>query len=256
MGIDTGKTGYLSLNDLDGFSTQHKVSVNRADWENIIPAYDLDNDGMLCFAEFSAMWLPYTKNYRSSLEKKGPKLCDKFTNYTVQTRKLIKDLLYSITTQEENFESNKFRLTGGLVAVSNEVFDFIDKNKDGFVTLNEFEACLKENKVKTNNDTIALMFNQFDRDHDGKISFNDFHTPKQVTISKHFGDAAQGENAITHSVPPMMLGINGPINMMGWYGNPMAFMGMPYPPSQDVPPGMRPNEMYFSASSRFDNSKK
>ena len=251
--IDTGKTGYLSLNDLDGFSTQYKISVNRADWENVIARYDVDNDGMLCFSEFNLLWVPYTKNYRSSLEKKGPKLCDKFSNYTVQSRKCIKDLLYSIVTQEENFESNKFRLTGGLVAVSNEVFDFVDKNKDGFVTLNEFEACLKENKVKANDSVIALLFLQFDRDHDGKISFNDFHTPKQVTISKHFGEGSTGTGV--HSVPPMMLGMNGPVNMMGMYGNPQAFMGLPYPPSQGIPPNMHPQDMYFSTQSRFDMSQ-
>ena len=43
------------------------------------------------------------------------------------------------------------------------------------------------------------MFEQFDRDHDGKISFDDFHTPKQVCIATNFG-----ANATAHTLPPTL----------------------------------------------------
>jgi Ca2+-binding EF-hand superfamily protein len=258
--IDGGDTGYLSLNDLDHFSIEYKVSVSRADWENMIARFDLDKDGMLCFGEFSELWKPYTKTYRSSVEGRQQNLCTKFSAYTVQSRKLLKDLLYSVITSEENFEAGKFRLTGGLVSVSSELFDFIDKNKDGFVTLNEFGACLVENSVKVSKAVLGNVFNQFDRDHDGKISFDDFHTPKQVTIATAYGGTGEGQQP-AHAMmnmggsmtqwgmgPNMMNSGSWNPAMMGYgmgMGHPGMMMGgsmgpgMLPPPSMWVPPNER-----------------
>ena len=80
------------------------------------------------------MWTSYKWNYKKQLEEREGKRVDTFKDYTVQTRKLIKDMIYSLVTNEENFESKKFKMTGGLVSVSNEIFDFMDKNKDSFVS--------------------------------------------------------------------------------------------------------------------------
>lgn len=242
MMIDVGGTGYVSLNDLDHFSTLYKVSVTRTDWENIIARFDMDRDGMLSFSEFSCMWVPFTKTYRTALEGRSAKLCEKFSNYTVQSRKLLKDLLYSVVTSEENFEANKFRLTGGLVVVSNEVFDFIDKNKDGFVTLQEFAACLKENNVKIGKSVLGLLFEKFDRDHDGKISFDDFHTPKQVKIATAFSGTGEGR-VPPHALPHGNLSSQH-MSMFPWGmgqgGYSMFGMGSQLPhPSNPVPPFMR-----------------
>jgi len=80
---------------------------------------------------------------------------------------------------------------------------------------------------------MRFLFEQFDRDHDGKISFNDFHTPKQVTIATAFGGTGEGQQP-AHALPPMCP--PGPMGMFGMYPG-MEFM-LP-PPSNFIPPHLR-----------------
>jgi len=69
------------------------------------------------------LWAPYTPEYRKTMTNRSLLQVSAFTQYTVQTKKLLKDLLFSVVTMLENFESNKFKITNGLVANSNELFD-------------------------------------------------------------------------------------------------------------------------------------
>jgi len=175
--IDTGKTGYITLNDLDRWIRASGISMNREDWALIIDRFDRDGDQYLSMSEFSEIFTPYTVVYRKGMVDRCPKDIANFSDYTIQTKKYVKDLLYSVVTALENFECNKFKITGGLVHVSNEVFDFLDRNKDGYITYNEFSATLKENGVKCPNPDCKILFDTFDKKKNGKISFGEFHTP-------------------------------------------------------------------------------
>ena len=151
--------------------------MDRESWALMLDIFDDDKDGFFSFSEFNEIWMPYTKEYKTTMTARTGHSYTKMSDLTVQTKKLIKDLLYSLITTQENFEYNKYRMTGSLVAISNEMFDFIDQNKDGYITANEFQACLVESKVKGSKNDYKVLFKLFDSNRDGKVSFNEFHSP-------------------------------------------------------------------------------
>jgi len=96
----------------------------------LLDRYDTSKDGLWCFTEFSQLFLPWTSNYRSTMVGRSRTEVSSFHAYTVQTRKLLKDLLYSLLQVQENFEANRFKVTAGHYASSNQLFDWIDTTKD------------------------------------------------------------------------------------------------------------------------------
>jgi len=86
-------------------------------------------------------------------------------------------MLMAIITIEDNFLVNKHALTGNSIAIANEIFDFLDRNKDGFISFNEFTAALKDCGYKESKSDFRFLFDMFDNNADGKISFSEFHNP-------------------------------------------------------------------------------
>jgi len=167
---------------LDNYAKQSGILMNREDWAVILDRHDRDKDGFLNFAEFVEIFAPYTPEYRKTMRNRSLLQVSTFYQYTIQTKKLLKDLLFSIVTALENFESNKFKITNGVVANSNQVFDLLDANKDGVVTFNEFKETVVGLGVKISENSGKLLFELFDKDADGKVSFGEFHAANKNAI--------------------------------------------------------------------------
>lgn len=60
-------------------------------------------------------------------------------------------------------------------------------DQDGAISLLEFTDYLKGNAIKANSFTIRLLFEQFDKDKDGKISFKEFHRPNKNETYNYYG---------------------------------------------------------------------
>ena len=185
--FDVNKTGYVGLNDFDVYAKKSGIALTREDWAILIDRYDKDRDGYLSFSEFIEIFAPYTKNYRDTMTQRSTTNVEKFFDYTVQTKKLLKDLLYSCVTCEENFEHAKYKVTKGIVAVSNELFDLLDTDKDGYVSVSEFGDYLKAHAIKASAQNVRLLFDQFDKNKDGKISFGEFHRPTKNDAYNYYG---------------------------------------------------------------------
>jgi Ca2+-binding EF-hand superfamily protein len=175
--IDTHKVGYVALSDLEDWSKSGNINLEREDWAVLLDRYDSDNDGYLNFNEFSGMFLPTLKEYRTTMVARQAKGTQTFLKLTLQTKRIVRDLLYSLLTCEENFEYFKHKMTGNSIAVANEIFDFLDRNKDGYITLNEFTASLLDAGLTGKKGEFSRLFRMFDAKSTGKIGFNDFHNP-------------------------------------------------------------------------------
>merc|ERR1712151_183012 len=175
--VDTDKNGYANMNELCKWSEGGNINFTREDWAVMLDYFDRDNDTYLSFSEFSALFTPYTKEYKKTMTSRNGKGVAKFLDLSVQTKKLVRDLLYSIRLSFDNFEYNRHKVTGNSVAIANEVFDFLDRNKDGYVTMNEFVASLTDCGVKGTKQDFINLFSMIDLNNDEKISFEEFHNP-------------------------------------------------------------------------------
>lgn len=55
-----------------------------------------------------------------------------------------------------------------------EIFDLFDKDKDGFITTNELDDCLRANHLNPTQSELSKYKSDFDKFNDGKISFAKF----------------------------------------------------------------------------------
>jgi len=102
---------------------------------------------------------------------------ESFYEYTTLTQNYIKELLKLIVNVQEKFEDIKFKLSDGRILNSDEIFKFLDKWKTGYITLTEFELALQEAGIICTDKDVKALFEQFDRNKDGRITFDEFHSP-------------------------------------------------------------------------------
>lgn len=179
--IDYGKTGLLSLADWQRFSYENSLALNAEDLCVIIDRYDKGRDGLLSYSEFCDLFLPSSSNeYRATMQERVERNVYAFFEYTSLTQSHVRDLLRGAVTVEENFECNKFRLSDGRVLTSDEIFAFLDKWKTGYITLTEFQQALCEAGVYCTDSDAKTLFEQFDKNKDGRITFDEFHSPSRL----------------------------------------------------------------------------
>lgn len=53
-------------------------------------------------------------------------------------------------------------------------FDELDSDKNGYITMNEFERMLLKHGIQVSHEDLKLLMDRYDRNRDGKISYSDF----------------------------------------------------------------------------------
>lgn len=175
--MDYTKTGNLVLADLEQFCANNNIGLTSSDLTVLIDRFDRDRDGSISFSEFQDIFTPQTMEYRNTLNDRGPKSVYTFREYTGLTQEYIVDLLKSVVVVEDNFEWNKFKMTDGRILSSDELFGFLDQWKSGYITFTDFVSALTDAGVVATQKQFQTLFDQFDKNRDGRITFEEFHSP-------------------------------------------------------------------------------
>lgn len=64
-----------------------------------------------------------------------------------------------------------------------DAFSVLDKNQDGYITIDELSELLEDCLVSVGRPELLNLFNKYDKDRDGRISYSDFI---QETLSKAY----------------------------------------------------------------------
>lgn len=175
--VDFNRSGVITIEDLRRFSYDNSLALDSGDLRVIIDRFDKDRDGRLSFSEFSDLWLPKSNENRRMMQERLGRSVNNFNEFTTVTQSHIRDLLRSVVTVEEKFESNKFRLTDGRYLSADEIFAFLDKWKTGSVSLTEFQQSLEDAGIFCTAEDAKTLFEQFDKNKDGRITFDEFTSP-------------------------------------------------------------------------------
>ena len=175
--IDTRKNGCLNQYELQDFVYKNDLKLESFEIKMLITRYDKDKDGVLSFSEFSKILIPENQMHKSELMSRLEVNVGSFCCYSESTQIAIRNLFKSIVMATSNFESNLNMITGGDVGTSKEIFRYIDKYGDGFLTVKELEDTFADNGIKVSKQEVRNLFDQFDKNADERITFEEFYCP-------------------------------------------------------------------------------
>lgn len=135
---------------------------------------DEDNDGCISYQEFHKAF-SILENEKINEKKINYK--NLFISIDTDGSKKINYSEFIAAAMDKKFYEDQNKLL--------EIFESFDNNKDGKISIQEFEKILFSNKInKTNDDSYESFrkeFEKYDLNHDGEIDYNEF---VQIVTSK------------------------------------------------------------------------
>lgn len=175
--IDLRQNGCISLAEFSAFNNSHHLCLSANGLKTIITRYGRQTTNVMSFSEFAHIFIPISEPHRNTLLNRPEQNIHTFSRYSNRTKLKIKHLLTAISNCEANFQIKVGQISEGNILDSDEIFNYMDKHKDGFVTRKEFGKALKESNINCGEKEAKEIFDQFDRNNDGRITFEEFHSP-------------------------------------------------------------------------------
>lgn len=110
---------------------------------------------------------------------KGGKGVDSFKDYTLTTKKSIKNVIRLTLLTSKNFDYSKALIQDHLFSF----FCMMDKNARGEISLRNLGDVLLENGVETKTRELQAVIRKFDLNFNGRVSFDELYTEMSPKVS-------------------------------------------------------------------------
>jgi len=168
--FDLNLYGYIGILDfkdglkaLDIFTSLEEVKL-------VYKRYDVDQDGKISFNEFSNMISPkkyeYSKLIQRRLGSEG--------SMTFESKFSFVKLLRTILEIEQSVDLSRQFLTNKHQFNSYEAYDVIKGKYKNYIIKEDLRQFLYQNSSFCTTLELDLLFDRFDKDHDGRITFEEF----------------------------------------------------------------------------------
>jgi Ca2+-binding EF-hand superfamily protein len=174
--------GFLTEGDLKCGLSLLDVCATDEDVRNLMKRFDLNKEGVLNYADFFDMLVPYEKDYRNMVENRLPNSCcpcrcpDIFCCDTLCELKNVFNLIIDL----ENDINNNRRLFGTLRLKFREIFRLLDCPNRGFFSNNDLIIYLQKNGIFISNKLADLLFIRLDRSRNGNVFYKDIEDELQT----------------------------------------------------------------------------
>ena len=186
--FDAHDRGAFTQMDLE--NTLSKLGVRTSHEENylLIKHFSRLQDSRLRFSDFSEMLTPKQEEYSRIMRNKSalniPGL-DRFKVFARDTVNVLVSAFRVLFEAELSAEQQRQRLNRLPGFNLYQVFNYFDKDKNGFITITEFQQALSVFRVMVNGKDMQCVMQKFDKNCDGRVSYSEFVeeiTPKSVQL--------------------------------------------------------------------------
>lgn len=145
-------------------------------------------DSRIRFSDFSEMLTPKQEEYSRIMRNKSalniPGL-DRFKVFARDTVAVLVNAFRILFEAEVSAELQRQRINRLPGFNSYQVFNYLDKDKNGFITITEFQQTLNAFRVPVNAKDLQVVMQKFDKNCDGRVSYSEFVeeiTPKSAQL--------------------------------------------------------------------------
>jgi Ca2+-binding EF-hand superfamily protein len=175
--FDQTEKGYVTKFDVKEGMNDFHVFPSTNELYLIMKKYNKDADGLLKYNEFCEILKSKEAGYALLLTERKPSyvdredLSDVFKSYTVE---LIKRVFNKAIENEFHSEKIRQRLNRRPLFDHFEAFEALDKNKNGFISKDEFRELLADHGFYATQKELKGLMERYDANEDGKVSYTEF----------------------------------------------------------------------------------
>ena len=174
--------GFLDKEDLKYGLNLLNVYPTDIELRLLLKRFDLLKQGVINYADFFDIIVPFEKENRSSVEQRLPRSCcpcrsiDVFSFGTINTLKN----LFNLIINAENQINNMRRTMGTLRMKLRDVFGMIDFMRRGYFDNGDLLEYLKKEGILFNDKDADLLFIRLDKNRNGKIDYKEIEDELQT----------------------------------------------------------------------------
>ena len=186
--FDLNDNGFITLMDIEQCLSRIGIRPSHDEIYMLIRHYSRLQDSRIRFSDLSEMLTPKQDEYARIMRNKQalniPGL-DRFRVFARDTLNVLANAFKALLEAEIYAEKQrqKIRRLPGFNLY--QVFNSIDKDKNGFVTINEFQNMMGSFGSAVSSKDLIVIMQKFDKNYDGKVSYSEFIdelTPKSSQL--------------------------------------------------------------------------
>lgn len=175
--LDEHDKGYISVLELEDVLRSLGIICIKDEPNLLVKHYSSQNDLRLRYYDFTTMFKPKDEEIARLLLNRTPyrgTLRDPFDIFTRETIEKFKTVVRLHIENESIAESIRQKLDRRPYFNLYEAFKAVDRDQNGFITLDEFSAILTSHGFFASSKDLQSLMERYDKDRDGRVSYSEF----------------------------------------------------------------------------------
>ncbi|EPR59333.1 EF hand domain-containing protein [Toxoplasma gondii TgCatPRC2] len=181
--FDTAGKGYSTAREVEDAMSALHVHVTPHEAHLFIKQYSKAGDGKIRYVDICNAFMPKDQRYADIMQNRLPdyrqyQCMSPQKHMSTETRNLVAEVFHLLVVSEVQSESMRHQFASQNLW---QTFKLLDKDNDGYITVDEFKSALRDNNVYASENEAKALLARYDTSMDGRVSYAEFVNELGVT---------------------------------------------------------------------------